>query len=191
MPTQRRPAVFLDRDGVIIKNRDDYVRSWRDVAFIPGALEALRHLGSSPYAVVVVTNQSPVGRGLLSMAEAEAINERVIARIEDVGGRVDASYLCPHRPDELCACRKPAPGMLLRAATELTLDLPRSYLIGDALSDMAAADAAGARGVLVLTGRGAAQAAEVRARYGAAVPMAADLAEALRQLALPTRMGVA
>ncbi len=184
MSIQKRPAVFLDRDGVIIENRDDYVLSWRDVAFLPRALEALRRLSHSPYTIVIVTNQSPVGRGLLALEEAEAINRRVIARIEAAGGRVDASYLCPHHPDEGCACRKPAPGMLLRAAADLGLDLPRSYLVGDAVSDVAAAEAAGARGILVLTGRGADQAPRLRARYGAAGRVAEDLATALDTLGM-------
>jgi len=172
-------AVFVDRDGVIIENRDGYVRSWADVQFIPGALEALAKLAGSRYAIVLVTNQSAVGRGLISLQEAQEINRRVVAEIRAHGGRMDAVYMCPHRPDEGCACRKPAPGMLLQAARELELALASSTLIGDALSDLAAARAAGVRGVLVLTGRGSDQAA----LHGALAPgsgaPAADLAAAV------------
>jgi D-glycero-D-manno-heptose 1,7-bisphosphate phosphatase len=172
-------AVFIDRDGVIIENRDDYVLSWSEVRFIPGALEALAKLGRSSLAVVLVTNQSAVGRGLISLQEAQEINRRVVAEIRAHGGRMDAVYMCPHHPDEGCACRKPAPGMLLQAARELDLDLASSTLIGDALTDLSAARAAGVRGVLVLTGRGSDQAG----LHGALSPgdgtPAADLAAAV------------
>jgi len=149
--------VFLDRDGVIIENRSDYVKSWEEVRLLPGAFEALRRLSRSEYALVLVTNQSAIGRGIISLEQAVEINARVIAEIEAQGGRIKASYLCPHRPEERCDCRKPVPGMLLRAAEELGLDLERSYAIGDAVSDIEAARAAGVRGILVLTGRGSEQ----------------------------------
>jgi D-glycero-D-manno-heptose 1,7-bisphosphate phosphatase len=124
------------------------------VRFLPGALEALQRLSRSTYALVLVTNQSAVGRRVISLEQAMEINQRVIAEISARGGRIDASYLCPHRPDEGCRCRKPAPGMLFQAAEELGLDLAHSCLIGDAASDMQAIQAAGGRGILVLTGRG-------------------------------------
>jgi len=153
-----QPAIFLDRDGVIIENRADYVRSWDDVAFLPGALAALAALAPAPWAVVIVTNQSAVGQGLLAPEAAEAINARVVAAIRAAGGRVDAAYLCPHTDADACDCRKPAPGLLRRAAAELNLDLGRSVMIGDALSDVLAGRAAGVgRAALVRTGRGAAQ----------------------------------
>lgn len=149
-----RPAVFLDRDGVIIQNRTDYVKSWHEVSFLPGALEALRRLAGSRYVLALVTNQSAVGRGIISLEQAMDINRRVVAEIKARGGRVDASYLCPHSPEERCDCRKPTPGMLLRAEAELVLDLGRSYAVGDAATDIEAARAVGVRGILVLTGRG-------------------------------------
>lgn len=181
-------AVYLDRDGVIIENRDAYVRDWADVAFLPGALAALRRLARAPYRVVLVTNQSAVGRGLVPLARAEAITARVAAAVRAAGGRVDGWYLCPHRPGEGCACRKPAPGLLLRAAAELGLDPARSYLVGDALTDLQAARAAGARGVLVLTGRGRAQAALLAAEPGPSWPVVADLGAAVEWiLARPAR----
>lgn len=152
------PAIFLDRDGVIIENRSDYVRSWEDVHVFPQALEALAKASASPYKFVLVTNQSAVGRGLMSLAAAEAINCRLKALIEDTGGRVDGIFLCPHAPEADCDCRKPRPGLLLQAAQALDLDLPRSVMIGDALTDLMAGQAAGVgRLVLVRSGRGAAQ----------------------------------
>lgn len=174
-----QPAVFLDRDGVIIENRSDYVKSWEEVRFLPGALEALRRLNRTEYALVLVTNQSAVGRGIISLDRAMEINRRVIAEIEAQGGRIDASYVCPHRPDEGCNCRKPAPGMLLRAAKELELDLAHSYAIGDAVSDIEAAQAIGARGILVLTGRGKEQVALLKTKGKANCLVVADLSAAV------------
>ncbi len=172
-----RPTIFLDRDGVIIENRPNYVRSWGEVVFIPGALPALVELAASPYAIVIVTNQAGVGRGFISLAEAEGINQRVRDEIVRAGGRVDGLYLCPHTDVDGCDCRKPRPGMLLRAARELNLDLSRSWLIGDALTDLQAGEAAGVRPLLVLTGRGAEQKAKHQLADGFG-----NLAEALMHI---------
>ncbi len=149
-----RPAVFLDRDGVIIEHRDDYVKSLAEVALITGAPEALARLARHDVLIVIATNQSAIGRGLLARETADAINAYVRERIAAAGGRVDAVYMCPHQPEDNCACRKPAPGMLLDAARDLGINLGASAMIGDALTDVLAAQAAGVRPVLVLTGLG-------------------------------------
>jgi D-glycero-D-manno-heptose 1,7-bisphosphate phosphatase len=154
----------LDRDGVINENRADYVRSPDQLVYIPGAFEALRMLAGTPYRIVVVSNQSAVGRGIISEEQANAINDELVSTVRRQGGRIDAAYLCPHDPRDGCDCRKPQPGMLLRAAQELNLDLGRSFLIGDALTDCAAGKAAGVRSVLVLTGRGRDQLASLKDR---------------------------
>ena len=147
--------VFLDRDGVINENkREDYVKSWEEFVFLPSALGALARLARSDLAVVVVTNQAIVNRHMVPAGAVEDIHTRMLRAIEATGGRVDRVMYCPHRPDEYCDCRKPQPGMLLRAAAELKLDLSQSYLVGDAEADMRAGRAAGCRRYLVLTGRG-------------------------------------
>jgi D-glycero-D-manno-heptose 1,7-bisphosphate phosphatase len=179
-----RAAVFLDRDGVVIENVDAYVRSWADVRFLPGALKGLRRLATSCYTVVVVSNQSAVGRGLLTAKDAHDLNARVIAEVAAEGGRIDAAYLCLHAPADACLCRKPAPGLLLQAQAELGLDLADSYLIGDAASDIQAARAAGARGILVHTGRGKVQETLLGARDRARTPIVRDLAAAVDQILL-------
>ena len=157
------PAIFLDRDGVIIENRPNYVRSWDDVFIYPQVLDALARASRSNYKIIIVTNQSVVGRGFISLEEAEMINRRLVNVIEEAGGRVDGVFMCPHHPDEWCACRKPKPGLLLKAAKSLSLDLSTSILIGDALSDLEAGKAAGiSKLVLVRTGRGATQSSLIK-----------------------------
>jgi D-glycero-D-manno-heptose 1,7-bisphosphate phosphatase len=151
----RRPAIFLDRDGVLIENIDTYVREWADVSFFPFTGPAMRRAAAWPHAFVIVTNQALIAKGIRSAAHIESINNGVADAVRSMGGRIDAAYLCPHGPADGCDCRKPMPGMLLRAATALNLDLADSYMIGDAITDMGAARAAGVRGVLVKTGRGA------------------------------------
>ncbi len=173
------PVVFLDRDGVIIENRDDFVKSWDEVEFLPGAIEALRRLSQFSQAIVLVTNQSAVGRQLLTLDQAEELNRQLVQEIERRGGRIDACYMCPHHPQAGCDCRKPAPGLLLQAGAELHLDLGCSYLIGDASTDLQAARAAGVSGILVRTGRGAAQAALMRGEDETHWPVVADLGAAV------------
>ena len=149
-----RRAVFIDRDGVICRNRDDYVKSWDEFIFLPGALEALARLARLDLYIVVVTNQSAINRGIVSAEVVEDINVRMVRAIEAAGGRVDRVMYCPHRPDEHCDCRKPQPGMLLTAANDLGVDLSQSYLVGDAETDIQAGRAVRCHRYLVLTGRG-------------------------------------
>ena len=152
------PAIFIDRDGVIIENRSDYVRDWSQVSIFPDAIHALSNSKLKNHKIVIVTNQSAVGRGIVSLETAEGINDRLVRLIRDLGSRIDGIYLCPHGPDDGCDCRKPKPGLLLRAARELSLDLKRSWMIGDAWSDIQAGQAAGVRkAIIVKTGRGAEQ----------------------------------
>jgi histidinol-phosphate phosphatase family protein len=149
-----RRAIFLDRDGVICRNRDDYVKSWEEFVFVPGVMKALARLASLDLHIIVVTNQAIINRGMVPVAVVEDIHARMVQAIEAGGGRVDRVLYCPHRPEELCDCRKPQTGMLQMAARELRLDLSQSYFIGDAETDMHAGRTAGCRCYMVLTGRG-------------------------------------
>lgn len=183
MPSQRCPAIFLDRDGVIIENRANYVRSVEEVSFIPGAREALAALAqATPCRIVIVTNQSAVGRGILPIATAHAINKFVQAQVLAAGGRLDGIYMCPHTPQDHCRCRKPAPGMLQDAAAALGLDLPTSVLVGDNLTDIQAAHAVGARALLVRTGLGQLHLTALRHYAGPPVQVVADLVEAVEHI---------
>ena len=149
------PALFLDRDGVINENRANYVRSLEDLFIYPWALKALARIKDIPYKIIIVTNQSAIGRGLVLREEIDLINQRLLETIRASGGRVDGIYVCPHSPADGCDCRKPAAGLLHQAAADHDIDLKQSILIGDALSDLKAGQAAGvSQTVLLLTGRG-------------------------------------
>jgi D-glycero-D-manno-heptose 1,7-bisphosphate phosphatase len=152
------PAIFLDRDGVLIENRSDYVQDWSQVKIIPEAVRALSLATIKKYKVVIVTNQAGVGRGLISLETAQEINQQLIHLICGQGGQIDGVYMCPHKPEDGCSCRKPLPGLLLQASIDLSLDLQHSWMIGDAWSDVQAGEAAGLQGTILLkTGRGTEQ----------------------------------
>lgn len=148
-----KPAAFLDRDGVI--NVDTgFVHRPEDFRWMPGMPEAIRLLNEAGWLVIVITNQSGIGRGLFSEEEFLAFTRWLDRELERHGAHVDATYHCPHHPEEAappylreCECRKPAPGLILRAIEEWSPDVARSVLIGDEASDMQAAKAAGVRGV--------------------------------------------
>ena len=177
------PAVFLDRDGVIIKNRSTYVRTWDDVEILPDVLPALARMTTRPYKIIVITNQSVVGRGLISLHAAEKINQRLTDTIKKSGGRIDGFFMCPHKHDDNCECRKPRPGLIFQAAHTLTLDLKRSILIGDALTDLQAGLNAGVgKMALVLTGRGMQQAQSLEVQQMKSFPVFDNLAQALDAL---------
>jgi D-glycero-D-manno-heptose 1,7-bisphosphate phosphatase len=163
---------LVDRDGTINEERD-HLRDPDAVALIPGAASALVRLRDElGVGIVVVTNQADVGRGILSMADLERINERLLTLLGAEGASIDAIEVCPHRPDEGCPCRKPAPGMALRAAQRLGFDPADSVVIGDHASDVGMGRAIGATTVLVRTGHGRAQEAD-------AAPLATHVADDL------------
>lgn len=156
----RRPAVFLDRDGTI-NVEVDYLRRVEDLVLIPGAGRAIARLNRAGYPVIAVTNQSGIARGLLDEPTLKRIHDRLEELLAADGAHLDAIYFCPHHPDHgdvpyrrNCDCRKPAPGLLLRAAEELGLELAGSWVVGDSLRDLEAGRAAGASGILVETGKG-------------------------------------
>lgn len=174
-PAGEGPAVFVDRDGVLCENRADYVRSWSEFAFLPGAVEALVSLTLAGARLFIATNQAVVGRGLISRRTLDGIHEKMLDVLTAAGARIEAVLVCPHHPDDGCACRKPKPGMITEAAGRFDVDLERSFLVGDALSDIEAGALAGCRTVLVRTGRGAAAlAAAGRARWRHAPDFVAD-----------------
>jgi D-glycero-D-manno-heptose 1,7-bisphosphate phosphatase len=172
-------AIFLDRDGVIGENRADHVKSWEEFRFLPGVLDALRWLRLAGFRTFVVTNQAIVNRGITSAKTIEEIHDRMSLCVAWHGGRIDDIRYCPHDNDEHCHCRKPQPGMLRQLAEQWHVDLSRSYMVGDAWTDIAAGQAVNCRSIMVRTGRGAEQASLPEARQYPADHIAADLAAAV------------
>jgi D-glycero-D-manno-heptose 1,7-bisphosphate phosphatase len=150
-------TIFLDRDGVINENRSDYVKSWNEFRFLPGSREAIAKLTQAGHRIIVCTNQAGIARGHIPVETVEEIHRRMMAEIALTGGRIEKVYYCPHSKDEHCACRKPRPGLLLRARDELCLDLANAVFVGDSMTDIRAGLAAGVHCVLVLTGLGTEQ----------------------------------
>lgn len=178
----RRPAAFLDRDGSIIVDTG-FVRDPGTVRLIPGAAAAIRRLNQAGWAVVVVTNQSGIARGLLTEAEYDAVEKQTEGLLAEAGARVDASYMCPHWPPITgeCECRKPALGNYRRAIDELGLEPARSLFAGDRMSDLTPARRFGGRGMLLLTGEGKQWEAEART---AGFEIADDLQTAVARMNL-------
>ena len=156
--TQRRPAVFLDRDGVLNVDRH-YVSEPERFEWIPGAREAVRWLNELGYLVIVITNQSGVARGYFPESAVHALHGWVDGELAPLDAHVDAYYHCPHLPDgtvpeytQICDCRKPAPGMILQALADWPVDRERSFLVGDSPRDVEAAERAGIKGYLFTGG---------------------------------------
>jgi D-glycero-D-manno-heptose 1,7-bisphosphate phosphatase len=147
-------TIFIDRDGVINENRADYVKSWDEFHFLPGSREAIAALTKAGHRIIVCTNQAGVAQGLISAETMEDIHRRMLAAIEEAGGLIEKVYTCTHSKTAGCDCRKPRPGLLLRASRELDLDMSDAVFIGDSITDMQAGSAAGVRTMLVLTGLG-------------------------------------
>jgi len=152
--SEAEKLLILDRDGVINYDSAEYIKSPEEWRPLPGSLEAIAALGAAGYKIVVVSNQSGVGRGLLSEATLERIHAKMKAAIRQAGGEVAGVYYCPHRPDDGCHGRKPQTGLLERAAEELGDPLTGAALIGDKAADLELARRWGARPILVRTGYG-------------------------------------
>jgi histidinol-phosphate phosphatase family protein len=141
-------AVFLDRDGTIIYDVG-YPRDPRQIRLLPRVGGALARLRRQGFSLVLISNQSGIGRGVLTLEETERVHRQVVSSLAEYGVGLDAAYYCPHAPEEQCRCRKPSPEMLLRAARELGLDLSRSFMVGDKPSDIEAGKRAGCRTILL------------------------------------------
>jgi len=148
-----RPAVFLDRDGTIAEEVG-YLNHINRFHMFPFAAQAIRRLNQAKLPVIVITNQSGVGRGYFPESLVGAVHELMTTQLAKGGAHIDALYYCPHKGDDACACRKPKPGMLERAAREHSLDLRRSFIVGDRYGDIELARSIKARAIMVRTGYG-------------------------------------
>jgi D-glycero-D-manno-heptose 1,7-bisphosphate phosphatase len=153
-PKRAIKLIILDRDGVINRDSEQFIKSPEEWRPIPGSLEAIARLNHAGYRVVVATNQSGIGRGLFDMATLNAIHEKMYKALALVGGRIDALFYCPHTGDSQCDCRKPRTGMLKEIALRFGVDLASVPCVGDSLRDLQSAAAVGAQPILVLTGKG-------------------------------------
>jgi D-glycero-D-manno-heptose 1,7-bisphosphate phosphatase len=140
-------AVFLDRDGTVILDRG-YLSDPEGVAFEPGAPEALRRLHEAGFGLIFVSNQSGIGRGLMSAEQSDAVHRRVLELLAAEGVHVAASYICPHAPWDHCQCRKPSPVLLKQAAADHGIDFAQSFVVGDKKTDVDLGQATGCRTIL-------------------------------------------
>lgn len=146
-------VVFLDRDGVINQDRDDYVKNIHELKVFEFAPEAIRLLNEAGMKVIVVSNQQGVAKGIISDDDLQEMQQEITQRVESGGGKISGFYYCKHLATERCSCRKPQPGMLLKAARENDIDLETSIMVGDTVKDILAGKSAGCKTVLVLTGK--------------------------------------
>ena len=189
MPGPLSPAVFLDRDGVLIEDVIHLTGAER-IHILPGVVEALAALKRAGFTLLVVTNQPVVARGMIDEAGVRALEQDLEARLAAAGApALDGFYFCPHHPEatlpayrQVCACRKPEPGMLLQGAREHGIDLPASFMIGDRPTDLVAGERAGCRSIWVQTGQHLAPAIITATPLPTPRPVhvCADLAQATR-----------
>ena len=173
--------IVLDRDGTINVDSDQHIKSPSEWKPIQGSLEAIARLTQAGWRVVVASNQSGLRRGLFGITTLNAIHETMHRAVANAGGRIDAIFFCPHSDDDACDCRKPKPGMLHEIAERMNVDLAEVPVVGDSLRDLQAAAAAGAKPILVLTGKG--KATHNAGRLPPGTQVFADLAGVAERLA--------
>ena len=187
MPSSwRNKTVFLDRDGVINQDSPEYIKSWAEFHFIPGSLDAIARLTQSGFAVIVITNQSAINRRMVPLTRLKAMHGKLRQAVSDSGGRITDLFVCPHRPDEHCNCRKPKPGLIFAARDRYDIDLASAVMVGDSVKDILAGKAAGCgRTVLVKTGNGRSAIQSLEKIGRPPDHVAADLNRAVRWILAP------
>ena len=144
-----RKTIFLDRDGVINEEKKDYVKNLKEFKIIDGSLQAIKLLKKNNFRVVIITNQSAINRGLLSIEKLNEIHDFLKSKLLDLDTTLDGIYFCPHTPNENCMCRKPKPGLLQQAISELDINVKDSLMIGDSQTDIDAANTIGCKSILL------------------------------------------
>ena len=146
--------IILDRDGVINEDSEDYIKSPSEWMPIPGSLEAIARLSQNGYQIVIVTNQSGIGRKLFTIDTLNAIHMKMNTHLAQYGGVIDAIFFCPHLPRDNCSCRKPKPGLYNDVSERLRIPLNKVYCVGDKMTDIKAIQSAGGKPIFVCTGKG-------------------------------------
>lgn len=178
-----KKVIFLDRDGVINADSPDYIKSWEEFSFLPGSLHALADLTHAGYHLIVITNQSMIGRGMVPLPVLEEMHRRMRQAVEQAGGVIHDIFFCPHRPEDHCRCRKPEPGMILAAGRRHGIDLSATVMIGDNAKDVICGRDAGCGAtMLVRTGSGETARQELAAAGIRADAVAADLKAAANMI---------
>lgn len=151
---KKKPAIFFDRDGVI--NRDvsgEYITDKSDVRIYKTALDGIRKIDTNKYHLIIITNQSAINRGYITLEKAIDINNHIVGLLKQNAININAIYFCPHRPDENCSCRKPMPGLVYEAQKDYNIVLKESFMIGDKRTDMLMAEKLGIKKIMVKTGQ--------------------------------------
>jgi histidinol-phosphate phosphatase family protein len=157
------PAVFLDRDGTVIFDKN-YLKEPGQVKLYAKAAVSVNKLRKAGFKIIVVTNQSGIARGMFTESDLAKVNKKFLSLLKEGGAKIDGLYYCPHIDENGCSCRKPLPGMVLRAAKEHDIDVEKSYTVGDSIRDYLLGFNAGAKGVMVLTGHGKSQKKKIPAQ---------------------------
>ncbi|MDY0131100.1 MAG: D-glycero-beta-D-manno-heptose 1,7-bisphosphate 7-phosphatase [Desulforegulaceae bacterium] len=152
---KKKPVIFIDRDGVINFDSPDYIKSCEELFFIPGSIEAIANLSKLGYEIFTITNQSVIGRKMVTMDGLRQIFDKMLDSVKENQGEIKEIFFCPHIPSDNCQCRKPKPGLFFQAKDKYNLDLSNSVMIGDSSKDIIAAENANIKfKILVLTGNG-------------------------------------
>jgi D-glycero-D-manno-heptose 1,7-bisphosphate phosphatase len=176
---KKQKVVFLDRDGVINRDSPDYIKDWSEFEFLPGSLEALQKLRINGFAVIVITNQSAIHRNMISGKALEHIHDMMKKTVQSSGGEIKDIFFCPHIPEDRCDCRKPNPGLILKAGKKHRIDLKTSIMVGDSSKDIECARNAGCgTAILVKTGNGVMAEKQLKERMIRPNAVVRDLLEA-------------
>jgi D-glycero-D-manno-heptose 1,7-bisphosphate phosphatase len=176
----QQKVVLLDRDGVINRDSPAYIKSWDEFEFLPGSLEALKLLHQDGFTTIIITNQSAIGRGMITSEILEGMHRRMSETVRSHGGRIEDIFYCPHRPDEGCDCRKPKTGLIDQARKKYSLILSGAMMVGDSAKDIECARNAGCRAaILVKTGNGRQAENQLRERKIPIDYLAEDLLDAV------------
>ncbi|MCV0400959.1 MAG: HAD family hydrolase [Nitrosopumilus sp.] len=146
---KKNKAIFLDRDGVLNKKREDYVKSIKELEIFPNIQKVILELKKRGFLIIVITNQSVINRGIITIKELEKIHLTIQKYLEEEKTKIDKFYFCPHRPNENCDCRKPKPGLILEAINEFSIDASKSWMIGDSITDIQAGKKAGCKTIFL------------------------------------------
>jgi len=174
--------IILDRDGVINEDSDDYIKTPDEWIPIPGSLDAIARLNHAGYSVAVASNQSGIARGYFSLETLAAMSVKMNNMLAPLGGRIDAMFFCPHGPGDSCDCRKPKPGLLTEIGNRFQTSLENVLFVGDNMNDVIAAQAAGAKPVLVKTGKGRKTADLIAENKSMNIPVYEDLADVVNSI---------